>query len=561
MWKSPAIAAIVTWAKPVYRSILWICLFNFILSGSSLVITVATKGLIDGASSHNLVQVKGYAILLIAAVVVIRVGTVLSNLISVKANAVLLRDLREMVLHKLLRKEYRTVEGYHSGELVNRMFSDASVVKNGIMTIVPQLIFMAISFCGAAVILISMDWRFVILLIVGGLTGLILSIGFKKPMSERHRNMQEKEGKLHAVLQESLGNLRFIKATGLEIYTENQSSAAQQEFLAAQLHKGYFSTVVNSCINTVFQVSWLFCMIWGGRGIYRGVLTYGSLAAVIQLIGQIQRPIAAVADLAAQAYGTISSAERLKELLDLPEEENIPQTDCQKIYQKLQMIALKDVSFDYDREPVLRGVCAKIHKGDFVAVTGVSGSGKSTLFQLMLGIYQPGKGKVEFVLEDGTVSAAPETRALFAYVPQGNILFSGTLRENLLMFREDATEEELRSAIQAACIDGLVDQLEDGLETMLGERGVGLSEGQAQRVAVARALLSRAPVLLLDESTSALDEETEAKLLSNISHLKEKTCLIVTHRQAALQICDFRLHIEHGRARIIPLTGKKDGNV
>ena len=570
MLKSPAVTDIFQWSRPVRRMIMLICLLNLILSGSSLVITLATKGLIDGATGHDLQQVKLYAVLMAVTVILIRICSVISGLVSTKANAVLMRDMRSMVLHRVLKKQYASVGVYHSGELVNRMFSDVNVVKSGITGIFPQLVSMAVSFFGAAFILMSMDWRFVILLVVGGLIGLAMIVGFRKPMSERHKAVQEKEGKLHSVLQETLGNLRFIKASGLEGNMEKQSDDAQADFLKVQLNRGYFSTAMNCSINTVFQLSWLICMLWGGVGIYKGALTYGSLAAIIQLVGQIQGPIAAAADIAGQAYSTVSSAERLKEVLDLPEEE-----DCEperatgsgpELCRNLNAIILNDVSFDYGREPVLCGVNAEIKPGDFVAVTGVSGSGKSTLFQLLLGIYQPKSGSVELGFDraggaalaaltvDGMTAggetmlkASKKTRPLFAYVPQGNILFSGTLRENLMMFNEGATDEELYNATKLACIDHLVEQLDDGLDTMLGERGVGLSEGQAQRVAVARAILSHAPVLLLDECTSALDEETEARLLENISRMKDRTCFIVTHRRAAMSICDYRLHIENGK--------------
>ena len=570
MLKSPAVTDIFQWSRPVRRLIMLICLLNLILSGSSLVITLATKGLIDGATGHDLQQVKLYAVLMAVTVILIRVCSVISGLVSTKANAVLMRDMRSMVLHRVLKKQYAYVGVYHSGELVNRMFSDVNVVKSGITGIFQQLVSMAVSFFGAAFILMSMDWRFVILLVVGGLIGLAMIVGFRKPMSERHKAVQEKEGKLHSVLQETLGNLRFIKASGLEGNMEKQSDDAQADFLKVQLNRGYFSTAMNCSINTVFQLSWLICMLWGGVGIYKGVLTYGSLAAIIQLVGQIQGPIAAAADIAGQAYSTVSSAERLKEVLDLPEEEDSESERATasgpELYRNLNAIILKDVSFDYGREPVLCGVNAEIKTGDFVAVTGVSGSGKSTLFQLLLGIYQPKSGSVELGFDragdaalaaltvDGMTAggetmlkASKKTRPLFAYVPQGNILFSGTLRENLMMFNEGATDEELYNSTKLACIDHLVEQLDDGLDTMLGERGVGLSEGQAQRVAVARAILSHAPVLLLDECTSALDEETEARLLENISRMKERTCFIVTHRRAAMSICDYRLHIENGK--------------
>ena len=186
-----------------------------------------------------------------------------------------------------------------------------------------------------------------------------------------------------------------------------------------------------------------------------------------------------------------------------------------------------------------------IRRGDFVAVTGRSGGGKTSLFQLLLGIYRPTEGRVLFVSGQDTYRASRGTRELFAYVPQGNTLFSGTLRDNLTMFTDSATDEKMDLAIRTACLEELVEEI--GLEARLGERGIGLSEGQAQRVAVARALLSDAPILLLDEATSALDEATEAKLLRNISALRDKTVIIVTHRRAALAICNSRLHIEDGR--------------
>ena len=209
-------------------------------------------------------------------------------------------------------------------------------------------------------------------------------------------------------------------------------------------------------------------------------------------------------------------------------------------------IVIDHVNFRYDdgTEDVLRNISCRIRKGEFVALTGVSGGGKSSLFQLLLGIYNPTSGKIVYKSCDKEIQACRETRALFAYVPQGNTLFSGTLRENLTMFTDEVSDTDIKEALKAACIDDVAAEI--GLDAELGERGVGLSEGQAQRVSVARALLTGAPILLLDESTSALDEETEARMLENISRMRDRTCLIVTHRRAALAICDYRLHISDG---------------
>ena len=229
------------------------------------------------------------------------------------------------------------------------------------------------------------------------------------------------------------------------------------------------------------------------------------------------------------------------EVVDLPEEDKGTELTS------FDAIKLDNVSFQYDDgvEDVLLNINAEIQRGDFVALTGISGGGKTSLFQLLLGIYRPTSGQVLFCSEGKDYRASRGTRPLFAYVPQGNTLMSGTLWDNITMFTDAATDEQVEQAVHAACLDDLVAEV--GYDARLGERGIGLSEGQAQRVAIARALLTNAPILLLDEATSALDERTEAQLLENIDAMRDKTVIIVTHRRAALAICDYQLHIEDGR--------------
>lgn len=550
-----AIRELWQWSKTRHLSIFGICILSMIGTCGSLVIAAATRGLIDSAVGRDGRQFLFNAILISGAVLTIRLCGLISGLLSAKTGAELLRDLRTMVLRRLLHKQYAGLDGFHSGELVNRMFSDVGIVRNGIMEAVPAIVSMAVGFAGAAVLLIRMDWRFILLMLAGGLLGLILIAAFHKPMTSRHKAAQESEGRLHAALQELLENLRLVKASGTEKRMEGRTEDRQQAFLAAQLRKGRFSVSMNNSISLVFQLSWLFCMLWGCYGIYCGRLTYGMLAAILQLLGQIQGPFSKAAGVADQLYGTISSAERLKELLDLPEEEPVPADDSVPD-REFREIRLCGVDFSYRRraEPVLKQVNLTIRAGEFAAVTGASGSGKSTLFQLLLGIYQPVGGELKFCFADGKeMAVSRSTRGLFAYVPQGNTLFSGTLRENLTMFTDSASDEEILQAARLACLYRFLAELSDGLDTVIGERGIGLSEGQAQRVAVARALLSRAPILLLDECTSALDEKTETELLRNIASLRGKTCLIVTHRRAALEICNSRIHIGAGKVEKIAI--------
>ena len=540
IFKSPGIAAVLRWSKCVHVKVVAVCLITVLATVFSLFFTLATKGLVDGAVSSNSDQLVKYALMLVG---IILMQHLLSNLRSwtrIHASAELQESLQKMLVHEILSKEYGGLKGYHSGELVNRVFSDMSVIKNGIMNILPSLIGIVVSFVGAAGILIAMDWHFVILMLVGGALGLALVILFRGPMKARHKRMQEAEGRLHSSVQETFVNIKLVKSSLSEGRQERRIGTDQEYLSKEQVRQGMFSFRMNDSMGLVFDFSWLFCMLWGCANIYRGNLTYGSLAAMLQLIGRIQGPIANSVSIASQLYGVSSSAERLLELTELPAEEE------GEVLHSFDEIVMDDITFKYDDgiEEVLQHVNWTIKRGDFMALTGISGGGKTSLFQLLLGIYKPTKGQMLFRAGDLVVPASRGTRALFAYVPQGNTLFSGTLRDNLTMFTDEATDEEIRAAVDAACLTTLVDDI--GYEAVLGERGVGLSEGQAQRVAVARALLSKAPILLLDEATSALDEKTEAKLLKNISKMRDKTCIIVTHRRAALDICDYTLHIEEG---------------
>ena len=541
VFRSPGLSAVFRWTKGVRLKVFIICFLTVVTSVTSLLFSLLTKNLVDGAVSSNLDQVKKFAVLLGLLLLFQHFLAAVKSWCRVYASADLQKSMQGMLVQELLTKEYAMLKGYHSGELVNRVFSDVSVVRNGVMNILPNFISIIVSFAGASVILIAMDWHFIILMAVGGMAGLALVLLFRRPMKRRHKKMQEAEGALHASAQESLENIRLIKSSVSEQRTARQIQGYQENLRTEQIRQGMFSFGMNDSMALVFDLSWLFCMVWGCMNIFHGNMTYGSLAAMLQLIGRIETPIANAVSIAGQAYGVISSAERLLELTDLPAEEE------GEVLTDFDAISLENITFKYDDgiEEVLQSINWTIRKGDFMALTGMSGGGKTSLFQLLLGIYKPTSGRLLFRLGAREVPACRGTRGLFAYVPQGNTLFSGTLRDNLTMFTDRASEEEIRRAVKAACIEDLVEEV--GLDAVLGERGVGLSEGQAQRVAVARALLGHAHILLLDESTSALDEETEARLLRNISVMRDKTCIIVTHRKAALEICDYTLHLAGGK--------------
>lgn len=531
---------VIRWSKCVHGRILWICLLSITSVLCSLAMTLVTKGLVDAAVSSKSDVLWKYGCILVGLVLVLLGIRFALSMLRIRAAAKLQRSLQGMLIRDILTKEYASLKGYHSGELVNRVFSDAGVIKNGVLGILPGILSTMVSFIGAAAILIALDWRFVLLMAAAGVIGTIIVLLFRKPMKERHMRMQKAEDKLHSTIQETFENIRLIKASISEERVFRQVNNRQETMEKEQIRQGKFSAVMNNSMGLMFEISWLICMLWGSAAIFRGELTYGSLAAMIQLIGRVQGPIASAVTIAGDIYRVIASAERLMELTDLPSE------TTGETLKDFDEIDIDHVSFRYEdgTDDVLRNISCVIRKGEFVALTGTSGGGKTSLFQLLLGIYSPTAGNIAFRSGSEETLACRESRSLFAYVPQGNTLFSGTLRENLMMFTDRATDEDIRKAVSAACIDDLVADI--GLDAELGERGVGISEGQAQRVAVARALLTGAPILLLDEATSALDEETEARMLQNISAMRDKTLLIVTHRRAALEICDYRLHMTEG---------------
>ncbi len=522
--------------------------------------SLGCQGLIDGAVASHMGQIKRYALILLGIVFLRLMLRLFVNGLYEYTKGKLTNKLRQDTLHQLLKKDYAALQKYHSGELVNRMFSDTNIVVEGVLGILPPVVNMATRLIGAVIILFSLDWRFTLVFLVVGCALFAITRLLRNRIKMLHKQVQEKEGLVHAILQEILGNVRLIKSSDLEKTMEDKAEACQDEYFKAQMQRRKYTVTGNAGLGFVFQMGYLYALIWGGIQISLHAMSYGTLTAILQLVGQIQTPFSGMSGSLQKLYGMIASAERLEELYQLKDEEDGAIENLQKETQSLpydslgpgrdfKTIEFQSVDFAYDRLEVLKDVNFELQSGDCIALTGLSGAGKTTLFLLLLGIYRPTKGKVSFNFTHGEEPAGRKTRKLFAYVPQGNTLFSGTLRENITMFCPSAGEKDIWNAAEAACIREFIEEQPQGLDTVIGERGIGLSEGQAQRIAVARAILGGAPILLLDEPTSALDSETEERLLQNISAMKDKTCMIVTHRKAVLSMCNKCLHLENGVCR------------
>lgn len=533
--------------KGVRLRILFFTLSSSIAAILSVVSALAFRTLIDSATGGNRAMLLG-SIGFIVALMLVQMGlSVATDAVRQITEAKLKINFQRSLLSKLLRKDFSRLAAFHSGELMTRMFSDVSVITGSMLSFLPSIASLAFQFVGSLAVLMTLAPQFTLVCILAGVCLCAVMLSFRGRFKGMHKRVQEAVGALRSFLQEVTSSLLVIKVFGKGEQIERKTEQYQQAYYAAQMKRRFVSIVAHTGMSLIFQTGYFVLMIWGCFQIFSGAMTFGTMMAMMQLIGQVSAPFSSISGLIGQLYGVLASAERIMELESWPDEEQADMRGRDAQYDALTAIRFDHVSFTYGRTPVLDDVSLDIRKGDIAAFTGLSGGGKSTMFLLMLGAYRATGGSVFF--EYGGERCAPDkgTRQLFAYVPQGNYLFSGTLRENLTFFSDDVTEEAIGEALRAACADGFVAELPQGLDTMLGEKGHGLSEGQMQRVAIARALLSGAPVLLLDEATSALDEETEARLLGHIAGMRNRTCLIVTHRRAALGICNRHFLLKDGR--------------
>ncbi len=452
--------------------------------------------------------------------------------------------LKEMVFMSLFQKQWRDISRYHSGELVSRLMGDSRVIVSAISSVLPRTVSFVVRLVACVAVLFTLDWRFTLAMLIAAGAVLLFYRMYGNKAKKMHTACREADGAASAYMQESVENWMVIRSfDGNQTVRERLSGLLMTHYRAV-LRRARWSHISSLALRLVFSGSYYVALAWGALRLSVGAISYGTLMAFLQIVMQLRNPMVNMSGLGAQYFNMLASAERLFELVDL-EDEPLPTLPARQLYDDLQEIRVNKVSFGYDADhPVLSNTTVSIRKGDFVALSGFSGIGKTTLFKLMLGFYKPDSGSIEAVSADRCVPLSAATRGLFAYVPQQNMLLSGTVRENISFFSADVSDETLWMAAEVADMADAIREMPQGMDTPLGERGAGLSEGQLQRLAIARAVISGAPILMLDEATSALDEQTEARVLRNLRNLKDRTCLFISHRAAALEVCDHVIHID-----------------
>ena len=537
----------IRWINGYSRRYLWAIVWYVLLGILGTVISLAgsivSKNIIDIVTGHQTGRVVQMAVFYIVMQLVGIGLNAATARISARVQLRVTQDLRAEIFRKVLNAEWEPLSEYHSGDLLTRCGRDADTVAGSIMSWVPSLSVNLMQFIGAFLVLFWFDRTLALLALASAPVTLLVSFFLAKRLRKHSKQLRQIGSETSSFHAETFRNIQFIKAFhATDVYCD-KLTALQKKHKDATLDHNRFSVLTSSFLSLVGMVVGGVCFLWSVYRLWGNHITFGEMTLFLQLSGSLSGAFGALVSLAPAAITAATAAGRIMEITELPAEKSGNREQVDALLEKGSTIGIrvKDVQFTYHSgREVFRDAAFEVLPGQIVALVGPSGGGKTSLLRLLLGMLQPKTGQVSIYSDDPAVclTASPDTRRLFAYVPQDNTLFSGTIAENLRITNPDASDEMLLEALQAACAYDFVTALPEGLYTHLGESGSGLSKGQIQRISIARAMLSDAPVLLLDEATSALDIKTARKVLENIPKFRKgRTCIVTTHKPSVLSIC------------------------
>lgn len=518
-------------------------------TGLALAASLVTKNLINEVLGGKIsaAAVALYVFLGLSGIAVSALNRRLSAKISLRVN----NEIRADVFGKFISTTWEDVSAFHSGDLLNRINGDVSTVADSVIGWIPSVTIKSAQFIGAIAIICYYDAAMALLSLISIPAAALISSLLLRKMRSYGTKIREAGSELMSFFEESLQNIQTVKAFGLSQSLDGRLAQLQKIYYNTSLEYNALSVKVTSGMSVLgLFVSYL-CMGWCIFRLFTGAIDIGTMVLFIQLSSYLSSSISSLISSVPTVISATVSAGRIISVLNLPREEEDESLAAREIadFGEAPEIEFRDVSFGYKNGgKVFSEVNLTVAPGEFAAFVGPSGGGKTTLLRLLLGLVKPQSGKATLSAKGKTTEISSVTRRIFTYVPQEKAMFSGTVAEMLRLFSPEATDEEINAALKAACAYDFVAALPEGINTPLGERGAGFSEGQNQRLAIARAVLRKAPVLLLDEATSALDLETERRVLENITALcRGKTLIVMTHRESVLPLCDSVYRISGGK--------------
>lgn len=524
-----------------------VLLFQVVGVAISLFYVWLSKDLVDTSVEHFQGDLQRQRIISLAIIFTLvslsrPILTAIKSYLQSRMAVSMTNSLRQRLFDEMLKTEVDVGRKYHSGDMINRMESDVSAVTNAFCAAVPNLFWAGLQFAAAFACVLYVDLRLSLILVI--LLPIAAPAGkfIMKKVRQLTLRIKSSDSRIQSHIQESIQHHTLLRT--LE-YTDGSSQMLgelQDENYSRNLKRIGFSIIARVLMSLAFTLGYLVAFLWGVRGLSTGVVTYGVMTAILQLVGQLQRPLLQASENLPSLLHCTASIDRLMELEDLPKEE----AEDALMLGAPAGVRVRNLSFQYPdgEEKVIDNLSFDFKPGSRIAITGRTGIGKTTLLKLILALSRPSSGSIELYDSETSVPVSVKTRCNFAYIPQGNTLFSGTVRENLLMGDRNADEERMKEVLHLAAADFVMD-LPEGLDTICSEAGGGLSEGQAQRIAVARGLLRPGSIVLLDEFSSALDPATEEEMLSLLTAkdglCAGKTMIFITHRESILNFCDSEL--------------------
>lgn len=546
--------------QPYKSKIIFLCVVSAFLSILNLLNAALLKSIIDAAIDKNKDLIIHYSFVLGAVIFLAIITLLFKSFYKDKLIYTIDHYLQHRVFSNLLNKDFSEVVDKHNEYWLTRIRVDSILVATQSVSLLPSIVDVIISVVGTTYLILKTAPSFLPLVLFGVVVVLVLNIMFKEPLKQTQREAQQATGKRNAYFSEVLSHLMIVKAFCKEKIVSQGAKKTLDNLFEKKMKKLRFLLAKNSLHNISSKLGLLLVVIYCAFNIYNNKLSYGTCIMLLRLLSQISSPLTEISNRFASIFDFIVGAERLQEAENLNKDsEVVPKSDeeIQKYYdESFKEIVLKDASFSYtDRNDnllnpattVFSHINLTIPKQSTIAITGMTGSGKSTLFKILLSLYYLESGsKLLRNIDNSEIELDASWRGLFAYVPQGHQLMAGSIRDAISFGSvvDNTKDEDIMKAAEVACASEFINKLPDGLDTQIRKDGLGLSEGQIQRLAIARAIFTKRPILLLDEATSALDENTELELIEHLKTLTNCTTIIVTHRPAALAICEYEIHID-----------------